>query len=304
MEKVHNHSNCPACSANLSGEEYHCPFCGYRIVFENNIEPIILGETTTELNPAETDNFNGSLSSDEQSNLSLENTLDKKDQYTPPEIVKVDKVDGIKISQENNISEFSTNIVVTAEDSEINEPQDSNSENNDKEKELISEEISLLNDDEAENEEKKVKKRKIITNIIVFAVFILVALGALTILHYYDKVDVFFLPDRNNGNSKTSKTVSIIEKNYYFCYSTGKINKKKLVVFSKIFKLEEKGNNEILSSKKFNETIKKSISVNTDNLDTTICKKFNNPVSAYKEKNIIMDKYLKQKYSFRFVEIK
>ena len=36
MEKIHDNSNCPACSAKLSGTEKHCPFCGYRLVFDIN----------------------------------------------------------------------------------------------------------------------------------------------------------------------------------------------------------------------------------------------------------------------------
>jgi hypothetical protein len=303
MEKIHSHTNCPACTASLSGEENHCPFCGYRIVFESNSESTKSEDTNSEVTTDVKDNGGESSISQVNGDLSSEGSLEKE-VYHSPEIVKIEENIEVTTPQENEISENETDNLFIVENSEIKEEPKDNIENIEKEEEIISGEITLLNDDEAEVEEKKYKKNKILIRIILVVIILLIALGTLTILHYYNKVDVFFLPDSKSKNSEIIKQVNIVEKNYYFCYSTGKINKKNIIVFSKIFKLDQKGNDEASATKIYKKQFDESLPNETANFTTTICKKFSNPVTAFAEKDKLIKKYLKLKYGFRFIEIK
>lgn len=300
MENIHNHTKCPACSANLTGTEKHCPFCGYRIIVENaditsdpenkiESQDADLGIPErdidiTDYNSPEIEKNNDELINHEINKLEDEIIVESTDQQE-------DEVN----QSENLTADVFVEPVVSEKEIEINEIETD---------EFPKNEISLLNDDEAEIEEKNNNKKIILVRISLAVLAILIVIGTLVILHYYNKVDVFFLPDKLSKTTTISKTVVPLEKNFYFCYSMGKVNKKNTVVFSKIFFLEDKGNNESSATKKYNEQLKISFPNNADNLKTTVCKKFGSPVLAFAEKDKLMNKYLKQKYNFLFIEVK
>jgi DNA-directed RNA polymerase subunit RPC12/RpoP len=284
MEKIHDHNICPACSANLSGTENNCPFCGYRIIFENKPDST---EEKIEIKITE-DQTSSNIVSEEKEEVKI---------YEAPEITKIEEEGNIetptKITSENLTTESET----IEEKVELDSVENENAE-------FLKEEISLINDDEAEIEEKKHKKNVILVRIVLAVILVLIVLGALMILHYNNKVDLCFFSKKCDTKTAITNKIPAIEKNYYFGYSVGKINKKNVIVISKLFKLEDKGNNETSATKKYTAELQKMYPKDYKSLKTATFKKFSSIELAYKEKNKIMNNYLKQKYNFRFVEIK
>ena len=91
---------------------------------------------------------------------------------------------------------------------------------------------------------------------------------------------------------------------YFVCYSTGNVGKRNYVVFGNIFKSKLENEVEKKSGKRFLQALRLTYPNDFDVFKNTTCTKFDNYSDAFKEKDKNINKFLKLKYRFKFVEIK